>query len=69
MIPLLFRIVKTGIVTEPAPEARAELRLSSTPGAASLKWSFKGNEPRRWRIPPDTIPTTDHSSPKLAPST
>jgi len=30
MIPLLFRIVKTGIVTEPAPEARAELRLKAT---------------------------------------
>jgi len=30
MIPLLFKIVKTGIVTEPAPEARAELRLKAT---------------------------------------
>jgi len=30
VIPLLFRIVKTGIVTEPAPEARAELRLKAT---------------------------------------
>jgi Ni,Fe-hydrogenase III small subunit len=29
MIPLLFKIVKTGIVTEPAPEARAELRLKA----------------------------------------
>ena len=30
MIPLLIKIVKTGIVTEPAPEARAELRLKAT---------------------------------------
>ena len=30
MIPLLFKIVKTGIVTEPAPETRAELRLKAT---------------------------------------
>jgi Ni,Fe-hydrogenase III small subunit len=30
MIPLLFKIVKTGIVTEPAPEARADLRLKAT---------------------------------------
>jgi Ni,Fe-hydrogenase III small subunit len=30
MIPLLFKIVKTGIVTEPAPEARVELRLKTT---------------------------------------
>ena len=30
MIPLLFKIVKTGIVTEPVPEARAELRLKAT---------------------------------------
>jgi len=30
MIPLLFKIVKTGIVTEPAPEALAELRLRVT---------------------------------------
>jgi Ni,Fe-hydrogenase III small subunit len=30
VIPLLFKIVKTGIVTEPAPDARAELRLKAT---------------------------------------
>ena len=30
MIPLLYKIVKTGIVTEPAPEALAELRLKAT---------------------------------------
>ena len=30
MIPLLLKIVKTGIVTEPAPEVRAELRLKAT---------------------------------------